>query len=94
MKANLSISILALLISTASLIYSHQSRTAVDQEQIQKAASEALRIREKEFINQIKPKFEVMFAEISDEPKKEWNPQTIEELIEPITKIIETMSEQ
>jgi hypothetical protein len=93
MKANLSISILALVISTASLIDSRRARTAVDQEQIQRAASEALRLREKEFVRNFKPKFLELFADMGDQPK-EWNPETIDELIAPIAKIIEEMGAQ
>lgn len=94
MKASLPVSILALILSTASLIRSCRTPATVDQEQVQIAASEALKVREKEFVEDMKPRFQMMFAEMGDEFDKEWNPETINELIEPLTRIINDMNKQ
>ncbi len=94
MKVSLPISIVALILSIASLIYSNRAHSPVDQDQVQQAAREALKEREKIFVENTKPKVQAMFAEMDDEFGKEWNPETIEELMEPITKVINAMAEQ
>ena len=92
MKASIPLSILALILSAVSLVRSHGPTGSVDQEQVQKAADDALRAREKKFVDQMKPRFQTLFAEMGDEFDKGWNPGTIEELIEPLTRIINSVS--
>lgn len=64
----------------------------MDQEQVQKAADDALMAREKRFVEEMKPRFQIMFAEMGDEFDKDWNPETIEELLEPLTRIMNEVS--
>ena len=92
MKVSIPISIVALIISVVSLIQSYTTTDSVDQEQVQRAVDEALRVREKEFVDEVTPRFQIMFAEMGDEFNKGWNPETIEELIEPLTRIINDVS--
>ena len=94
MKVSIPISIVALIISVVSLIHSYTTPDSVDQEQAQRAVDEALRVREKEFVDEVTPRFQIMFAEMGDEFNKGWNPETIEELIEPLTRIINDVSSE
>ena len=94
MKASIPVSIVALILSAVSLIHSYTTTASVDHEQIQRAADNALRAREKKFVDEIKPRFQIMFAEMGDEFDKGWNPETIEELVEPLTRIINDVSEE
>ena len=64
----------------------------MNQEQVEKAVDDALKEREKKFINEVKPRFKVMFAGMGGELDKGWNPETIEELIQPLTNIINDVS--
>lgn len=82
------ISILALILSAVSVIHSCGSSESADQGQVQKAVDDALKVREKKFVDGMKPRFRAMFAEMGDESGEGWNPGTIEELIEPLARII------
>jgi hypothetical protein len=94
MKACIPISLVAIILSAASLIHSYRV-SSLDQGQIQKAASEALRAREREFVEELKPRFQVIFsAEMGDELDKGWNPETVEQMIEPLTRIVNAMSKE
>ena len=92
MKTPTLLSIFALVLAALALVLSIQNREPMDPAKIELAADQALRKREKEFVEELRPKFQRMFAEMSGDIDKTWNPQTIGELIDPLTKIINEVS--
>ncbi|TAE86912.1 MAG: hypothetical protein EAZ71_09930 [Verrucomicrobia bacterium] len=92
MKTPTLLSIFALVLAALALVLSIQNREPMDPAKIELAADQALRKREKEFVEELRPQFQRMFAEMSGDIDKTWNPQTIGELIDPLTKIINEVS--
>ena len=91
MKKNTIISVLALLLSLAALIQINL-RDDTDEELIKTSVDLALKNRELAFVHSYKPKIQAMISgqifETHEEYGKEWNPKTLEELFEPINKLI------
>ena len=93
MKVNLSISIIAILISSFALFKSIKSPVPkISEKQLQEAMNEALRKREEEFVIGMKPKFEAMFLASGEHSESDWDPKTMEELIEPLFKTVSGVS--
>ena len=93
MKASFPISLLALVVAAFALIRSYQVQGGADERRIAVAVEEALRDREKEFVDEFRPRFQAMFGETGDEFGKGWKPETIEELFEPLTRLVGSMDE-
>jgi hypothetical protein len=95
MKTASIISWFALLLSTIALAWSLSRPSPLTEADIEKLVDIALIEREKEFVAKLRPDFQSMFSDMTDDPEsQEWTPQTIEELVAPLVKITSQIVEE
>lgn len=92
MKAPTLLSLAALVTSVAAIILHFTAPKAPDAAEIETMVNAALAKKEHAFVMKHTPAFKAMFAELEvDGRPKEWDPKTIDELFEPLIKILTEM---
>ena len=76
---------------TAIFLYINQPKRLTEAD-VQIAVNAALVKREKAFVAKNAPVFKELFAEVfADMGRKNWDPQTLDELLEPLLKVLAEM---
>ena len=92
MKNTTFVSWFALLLSGIALVWTLSRPSPITEAELEKRVDRALVEREKAFVAKLRPDFQRMFADMeSDSEVKEWTPQTLEELVAPLVKIVSEM---
>ena len=87
MKPRILLHTLSLLLSLAAFAIAVRAYQLSNPSAIDAQVDAALQKREQAFIQEVKPRLQSIFE--ANDPKygKDWNPQTLEQLVEPITNI-------
>ena len=95
MKTESIVSWFALLLSVIALGWSLGKSSSLTEAEIEKRVDKALVEREKEFVAKLRPDFQRMFADMEGHSETmEWRPQTLEELVAPLVKIVSRMENE